>query len=238
MLARGAEASAQGETRTRTPSRAPISETGVYSSSSHLSEVRSEGVEPSWAVGPRASQTRVSAGCTTIARVPPDRVARSPPACGAGALLLSQGGMGASSRIRTCNHPVMSGNDSSSARRRARGEKSRCSPVELSRHEVAGGPPRCRTPRSRFWRPGRSRIATHVVVPPEGLEPSPSAFVALRPIPWNGGMSCAWMESNHPPLPRRGSARPPSCTRRSGQGVPATIKPANELCDRVYSFSR
>ena len=177
------EASAQGGTRTRTPSRAPISETGVYSSSSHLSEVRSEGVEPSWADGPRASQTRVSAGFTTTARVPPDRVARSPPACGAGALLLSQGGvdengepapdgvrtrvrwfdegndhspariglgmndrwlapavlplddrcwltvntLSASSRIRTRNHPVISGNDSSSARSRARGEKSRCS---------------------------------------------------------------------------------------------------------------
>ena len=66
MLARGAVrlAGTQGGTRTRTPFRAPISETGVYSNSSHLSmfvSVRSEGVEPSWALRPRASRTRVSA---------------------------------------------------------------------------------------------------------------------------------------------------------------------------------
>ena len=118
---RRSEASAQGGTRTRTPSRAPISETGVYSSSSHLSEVRSEGVEPSWADGPRASQTRVSAGFTTTARVPPDRVARSPPACGAGALLLSQGGVDengepAPDGIRTRVRWFDEGNDHSPAR--------------------------------------------------------------------------------------------------------------------------
>ena len=37
MLACGAVAGTQGGTRTRTPFRAPISETGVYSNSSHLS---------------------------------------------------------------------------------------------------------------------------------------------------------------------------------------------------------
>jgi hypothetical protein len=73
--------------------------------------------------------------------------------------------------------------------------------------------PRDRTPPARFWRPGWSQTATHVV-PPEGLEPSPSAFVALRPIRGTAAfLPCAWMESNHPPLPRRGSARPPSRTR-------------------------
>lgn len=42
-----------------------------------------------------------------------------------------------------------------------------------------GRSPRCRTSPARFWRPCWSRTATQVV-PPEGVEPSSSAFVMLR----------------------------------------------------------
>lgn len=138
------------------PYRAPLSESGVYSSSIHLSEIA----------------------------VPPDRVARSPPACETGVLLLNQGGAWGSGPDSN-RRPADQENNPSAARERARDRKTvfSCSTTELPEPSQVAGESN----------PTRSDLETRLVPGPRPIRTAGGTrtlAVSVRTAashPWNGG---------------------------------------------------